>query len=91
MILADIKTYLMKRGRTPLSDIALHLESDPDAVRGMLERWMRKGKVRKLLAHASCNSSCNVCDPTTTEIYEWLDNEAPPIEVPIIRSGACGD
>lgn len=91
MILADIKTYLQERGRAPLSDIALHLKSDPDAVRGMLERWIRKGKVRKLLARASCNSSCKVCDPSTTEIYEWLDNDAPPVEVPLIRSDARGD
>jgi hypothetical protein len=91
MILGDIKNYLMERRRAPLSDIALHLGSDPEAVRGMLERWIRKGKVRKLPAPASCNSGCNVCDPAATEIYEWLDNDVPPIEVPIIRPGTCGN
>jgi hypothetical protein len=83
MILEEIKVYLKERGRAPLSDIALHLGSDPDAVRGMLECWIRKGKVRKLLAGASCNSSCSTCDPAAAEIYEWLENSAPSVELPL--------
>jgi hypothetical protein len=86
VILADIRTYLQQRKRAPLSDIALHLDSDPDAVRGMLERWIRKGKVRKLMTAASCNSSCNACDPAANEIYEWLENGEPPIAEITIRS-----
>jgi hypothetical protein len=89
MILADIKTYLMKRGRAPLSDIALHLGSDPDAVRGMLDRWMRKGKVRKLLANTSCGNRCNACDPAANEIYEWSDGGKQPGAEFIIRSDTC--
>ena len=72
MILADIKRYLMERGCAPLADIALHLGSDPDAVRGMLEQWIRKGRVRRRMANAACGSSCRDCDPAATEIYEWI-------------------
>jgi len=44
MILANIRDYLKQRGQCTLSDIALHFDADADAVRGMLEVWIRKGK-----------------------------------------------
>lgn len=75
MILSDIKQYLMERGSAPLSDIALHFDSEPDAIRGMLEQWIRKGKVRKRMLAASCGSSCDKCDSDATELYEWINDE----------------
>ena len=73
MILSDVRDYLKQRGQCTLSDIALHFDTDPDAVRGMLEIWMRKGKVEKLSATNSCGSSCNSCEPSATEIYVWRE------------------
>jgi len=74
MILSEVKQYLSQRGSASLSDIALHFDTNPDALRGMLQKWISKGKVRRQLADASCGSSCNKCDPATTEIYEWVDS-----------------
>ncbi len=71
MILSDIRNYLEKRGQASLADIALHFEADPDAVRGMLDVWIRKNRVHKQMATLSCGDSCTQCDPTTTEIYVW--------------------
>ncbi|HEB82126.1 MAG TPA: sugar metabolism transcriptional regulator [Gammaproteobacteria bacterium] len=73
MILSDIRDYLKQRGQCTLSDIALHFDTDADAVRGMLDVWIRKGKVEKRLATAACGSSCQSCDPATTEVYVWLE------------------
>jgi hypothetical protein len=81
VILKDIKRYLMKRPFATLRDIALHVDAQPDAVRGMLEKWVRKGKVAKQLATSSCGSSCSKCDVEATEIYRWRDNE---VIVPIL-------
>lgn len=74
MILPEIRQYLRQRGQASLADIALHFDIDPDALRGMLEVWMRKGKVRKQLATASCGSSCNQCRSSATEIYTWVES-----------------
>lgn len=71
MILAELRDYLQQRGEATLADMALHFDTDPDAVRGMLEIWMRKGKVSKQMATASCGSSCSQCDPASTEVYVW--------------------
>lgn len=43
MILAKIKRYLQQRGQVSLADIALHFDTPPDAVRGMLETLCVKG------------------------------------------------
>jgi putative ferrous iron transport protein C len=72
MILSDIKQYLSQRGSTSLSDISIHFDTDPDAMRGMLEQWIRKGLVTKHVASSACNSSCNKCDTEATELYQWI-------------------
>ncbi len=72
MILSRIRHYLAGRGQATLGEIALHFDASPDAVRGMLEQWVRKGKVRRHTPRAGCGSSCSRCDPATTEIYEWI-------------------
>lgn len=74
MILSDIRRYLQQCGQATLADIALHFDADPDAMRGMLEVWIRKGKVCKRMATASCGGSCTQCDPAATEIYVWTES-----------------
>ncbi len=84
MILSQIRDYLKQRGQCTLSDIALHFDTDADAVRGMLDVWIRKGKVEKRSATASCGTSCQSCDPAATEIYIWHENNGnKTIEVTI--------
>ena len=73
MILKDIGRYLQDRGQATLGDIARHFDSDPGAVQGMLQ-WVRKGKVRRSLATRSCGSTCSKCDPTSVEIYQWMED-----------------
>jgi putative ferrous iron transport protein C len=71
MILSDLRDYLRQRGQASLQDMALHFDADPDALRGMLEQWIRKGKVSRRSAKASCGDSCTQCDPASVEIYVW--------------------
>ena len=51
MILSDIRRYLEQRGQATLADIALHFDADPNAVRGMLNVWIRKDKVSQKNGH----------------------------------------
>lgn len=75
MILTDIRDYLKQRGQCTLNDIALHFDSDADAMRGMLEVWVGKGKVKKIPATAPCGSRCQSCEPAATEIYLWCEQD----------------
>ena len=71
MNLSDIKHNLSERGQATLADIALHIDADPEAVRGMLEVWVKKGKVERQRANAACGSTCTQCVSSATEIYRW--------------------
>jgi putative ferrous iron transport protein C len=73
VILSDLRDYLKQQRRVALADIAAHFNMDADALRGMLGKWISKGKVKKLPLTASCGSSCCQCDTALTEIYEWVD------------------
>ena len=84
-MLSDIKHYLRQHGEATLADIALHLDADHDAVRGMLDVWIRKHKVYKKMATASCGESCSQCDPGVTEIYVWTESAATPR--PVLPTG----
>ncbi len=76
MILSEVRDYLKQRGQCTLSDIALHFDTDADAVRGMMDVWIRKGKVERRSATASCGTSCQSCDPAATEVYSWCEADA---------------
>jgi len=71
MILSDIRRYLEHRGQASLADIALHFDADPEAVRGMLDAWIRKGRVIRRASAGACGSTCQSCDPASTELYVW--------------------
>ena len=73
MILSEIKNYLSERGSATLSDLSLHFDTPPDAMRGMLEQWVRKGKARKKEMGPRC-SGCNHCSAASDEAYEWIDS-----------------
>lgn len=73
MILSELRDYLQQNRRVSLNDLVLHFDVDADALRGMLSRWISKGKVRQALAETGCGTSCCKCDPLLTEIYEWVE------------------
>jgi len=72
MILSDIKSYLQERKQATLNDLALHFDSDPEAMRGMLARWMDKGKVTKTVQSTGCKNGCPSCScNAAAEFYAW--------------------
>jgi len=52
--------------------MAYHFDTTPDAVKGMLEHWIRKGKVRRVEG-SLCNKGCCQAEPAHLEIYEWVE------------------
>lgn len=89
MILSQLRDYLKERGQASLQDLALHFDADSGAVRGMLEHWIRKGKVTRRSAAATCGSSCTQCDPAAVEIYRWNDAKESTPPQPILRDFGC--
>lgn len=72
MTASAVKRYLAERKIAPLNDIALHFDMDPDAVRGVLELWIRKGRVRCHRSEGCQSGCCGNCDEHIKEVYEWI-------------------
>lgn len=71
MILSQIKHYVQQHKSANLQSLVVHFNSEPEAMRGMLEHWIRKGKIRKEVADCGCNG-CSKCHSSGMEIYEWV-------------------
>ena len=72
MILQQLQAYLRDRSTTSLAELADRFQIDADALRGMLDAIVRKGRARKL-ASKPCGG-CHSCAPESLELYEWVDS-----------------
>ena len=74
MILADLRDYLAEHKRASIGDMANRFGVEPDALRGMLEHWTRKGRVRRVEAPASPCAPCGKCGSGgTQDVYVWVE------------------
>lgn len=72
MILTEIQNFLINYHRVSLAEMERHFHMDGDALRQMLNKLIKKGRVRKLSKAEKCHS-CTSCHPETLEFYEWVD------------------
>jgi Mn-dependent DtxR family transcriptional regulator len=70
-MLADLKHYLRERPMASFADIALHLDVEPAVARAMLDRWISKGSVQRIVSERTCGG-CDLCQPGTQELYRWV-------------------
>ena len=75
MLLIDVKDYLSTRGRASLDDLAVHFTVEPEAMRGLVETWVTKGRARRVNQALPCGT-CGRCESATTDIYEWIGKTA---------------
>ena len=71
-ILRDIRAYLQEHRHTSLNDLCVHFNTQPDAMRGMLDQWISRGKVRCCPAVA-CKGCASSCAAAPGESYEWVE------------------
>ncbi|OPX40070.1 MAG: hypothetical protein B1H11_01210 [Desulfobacteraceae bacterium 4484_190.1] len=74
MILSDVKKYLIQQKKVTLDNICIHFNTEPEAMRGMLDQWIRKKKIQKITCQGGCSMTCSKCgDKNDIEIYEWIN------------------
>ncbi|NJL02152.1 MAG: sugar metabolism transcriptional regulator [Spirulinaceae cyanobacterium RM2_2_10] len=69
-MLSDLQAYLRDRQQASLSELAECFHTDASALHGMLDRLIRKARVRKLPVK-TCGG-CHNCQPESLEVYEWV-------------------
>jgi putative ferrous iron transport protein C len=70
MILNDVKNYVKTRQQVSLRDIAVHFDVEPEALKGMLNFLVSKGKISRQTSPA-CAGSCACSQSENMEIYSW--------------------
>lgn len=70
-MLSRLSNYVRERRRVNVADMALALESTPEALVPMLDTLERKGRVRKIEGAPGCGSTCCKCDSAKVVVYEW--------------------
>ncbi|MGK7947023.1 MAG: FeoC-like transcriptional regulator [Microcystaceae cyanobacterium] len=70
MILTDVQNYLRKYNKASLADLSLHFRMDTDALRPILNKLIRKGRIRQMDSQ-KCGG-CTSCGSDTLELYEWV-------------------
>jgi hypothetical protein len=73
-MLAELGRLIRARGAITLAEAARHLDASPEAVEGMLEHWIRKGRVRRVTPDR-CRC-CTACGPEGPAVYVWVGHEA---------------
>lgn len=78
-MLIALRDYLSSRGTVTLAELSLHFDVSPDAMRGMLSHWIRKGLLST--EPSGCNKGCVSCSPEQLEIYRWKETVTDAIPV----------
>jgi hypothetical protein len=73
-MLTDLQTYIAKNSIVSMADLSLHFCSDSEAIRPMLTKLCRKGRIRKLPIPEKCGD-CTCCEMVNLECYEWVGSE----------------
>ncbi len=84
-MLSAIRRYMEERPTATLADVAAHVGADTDAVRGMIDHWIRKGRIGVVPLE---RGACTQCDPATIETYRWLGKHdgAEPTSTPPVAT-----
>ena len=69
-MLTELSAYLVEHRRVAIADLVNRFSSEPEALRGMLEILVAKGRVRRLDNGESCRG-CAKCPAYQLEVYEW--------------------
>ncbi|MBO9481476.1 MULTISPECIES: FeoC-like transcriptional regulator [Gammaproteobacteria] len=72
-MLIKIRDYLKQQKVCSLADLSVKFNTTPEAMRGMLSHWLRKGQLscEQPGCFVACKKGCVSCDPAELEIYRW--------------------
>jgi putative ferrous iron transport protein C len=81
MLLSDIRSYCAETGHVSLQELSNRFDTDPEAIRGMMDVLARKGMIRCLTDAGSpaCGGGCSCCTTGCASlrsmpdaVYEWI-------------------
>ena len=79
----DIKALLIERQQMSLVDLARHFYVNESVMQGMLDHWIKKGRLEKIDLSGTCGTGCGSCNEAADlkQIYRWKSVAQKPISV----------
>ena len=74
MLLSELNGYFARHKRVCMADLVNHFNSQPEALRGMLDMLVAKKRIKRVAVQMDCGA-CSKCDPKLLEIYEWAGDD----------------
>ncbi|NJN32706.1 MAG: sugar metabolism transcriptional regulator [Synechococcales cyanobacterium RM1_1_8] len=74
MILSELQNYLIEHHRVSLAQLEVKFGIDANALRGMINHLVHKGRLHKVTTPARCHG-CSICSEASLEFYEWSSPE----------------
>ncbi|WP_051785947.1 FeoC-like transcriptional regulator [Endozoicomonas numazuensis] len=71
-MLLPIRDFLSDKGVCTLAELCQHFAVDPEAMKGMLGHWVRKGKLVE--EQSGCKQGCVSCAPEQLIVYRWMSS-----------------
>ena len=75
MILTELGPYLAARRAASLDELARHFRIEREALRGMLDVLVRKGRIARL---DQCCPGCGGCAGEGQDLYAWTGGTPSP-------------
>ncbi len=70
MILNDVKNYVKSQRQVSLHEIALHFDMEAEALQGMLDFLVSKGRISQN-ASPACPGGCSCSMSESNDVYSW--------------------
>ncbi|MEL6385400.1 MAG: FeoC-like transcriptional regulator [Cyanobacteria bacterium J06626_18] len=71
-MLRDLQTYIESHETVSMLDLSLRFHTDSQALQPMLNKLVRKGRIRQLPIPETC-TGCTCCNFESLECYEWIN------------------
>ncbi|MGB3789273.1 MAG: FeoC-like transcriptional regulator [Phormidesmis sp.] len=76
MVITELQQYLRDRPKVSMAELQLHFGMEPDPLRDILNRLIRKGRV--LREDGKLCGGCRSCAAEAIEFYEWVRHPTLP-------------
>jgi hypothetical protein len=71
-MILELQNYLAQKQKVSIAELETHFRSHPDALRGMLNKLVHKGRVKPVKSESTKCGGCTHCDTKAFEFYEWV-------------------
>lgn len=72
-MLYDLRSYIKKYRQVAITQVCREFNIDAQALKPILDIWVKKGVIKSFASPIACKSSCGACKFSTESYYCWVE------------------